>query len=160
MIVVNAPAVCIHYHSTTLHRVSTNQCLYNLQIASLYGHLKNKKGSQDSYKLHGSGGSKGSSYHGGKFGSQSHTTTCVSEHRKKGNKCNKSLGESCERIVTDMPVDHENGIVVRHNVTHTYAGTAEAASDSEQTKSIWDIETPPETQRVTPTLFTGVSRRA
>lgn len=128
----------------TLHRVSANQSLINSQIASLYGHLKNKKGNPDSYKLHSSGGSKGRSNQGGKFRSQSHSTTCVSEHRNKDNKCNKGMGESCDRIVTDIPVDLENGIVVRHNVTLTYAGTAEASSESEQTKSVRDIETPPE----------------
>ena len=98
--------------------------------------MKNQNNSQqDSYKLRGTGDSRVTNNLSGKFGTQSNTVTCVCEHRAKG------PGESCERIVPETQVDVENGIVVHHNISHTYAATA---CDCEQTKSIRDTETPPE----------------
>lgn len=126
------------------------------QIVSIYGHIKGRNNSQNSYKLRGSNGSKGTSNRSGlsgsgKFGEQSVTTTCccVCEHRT-GLRPPSSVGpgESRERIVTDNQLDLETG-VIHHNVSYTV--TTELAGDPGLTKSVRESETlpasPPHTAR-------------
>ena len=133
MVVANAPGVCTHLALPLyLHRISSNLYHHNPQITSIYGHIKDQNRSQNSYKLHASNSSKGTSNLGEKFAGHS-TTTCVCEHRTKG------PGESCERIVAETPPDMESGIVVYHNVT--YAVTTGPAG-GRRTELVRHTETP------------------
>ena len=134
------------------HRISPNLFHHNSQITSIYGHIKGRGKSQNSYKLHASNSSKGTSNLGEKFGGHSTTTTCVCEHRNKG------PGESSEQIVAETPQDMESGIVVYHNVT--YAVTTGPAGGT-RTELVRHTETPGARSRAAPNSTTlGGSWRA